>query len=118
MTALCTTRWFAAMAVLAAMLIASCDAVIRCNDAVTQVIPCESFLLGQATAPTSVCCNAVKNLDSVASASQPDRKAICECFKQTARSFPVNLPKAQQLPQLCQVNIPVGIDPSVDCNTI
>ncbi|KAL0290045.1 UNVERIFIED_CONTAM: hypothetical protein Sangu_2590700 [Sesamum angustifolium] len=109
------SRWLVAMVFLA-MVVGRGTAEIQCTDAVTQLLPCEAFLLGGGTTPSAGCCAAVQSLDKIATASQDDRKAICQCFKDTARSFPVNQGNAQQLPQLCHVNVNVDIGPNVDCD--
>ncbi|XP_059639750.1 non-specific lipid-transfer protein 1-like [Cornus florida] len=91
---------------------------IECGDAITKMIPCESYLTGAgagAAVPSTDCCEAAQGLDKIAEASIPERRALCECFKQTARSFPVNRDRVKQLPQLCKINISIAIDPSVDC---
>ncbi|XP_073148811.1 non-specific lipid-transfer protein-like [Henckelia pumila] len=93
-------------------------AEIQCNDALAHMVPCEMFLLSGDASPSSACCDAVQSLDKIATESPVDRRAICRCFKDTARSFPVDLAKAQQLPKLCKVAERVAIDPNVDCNRI
>lgn len=109
-------QWFVAVVFLAVVASHRANGVIQCNDAVSKVVPCETYLLSGDITPSVACCTAVQDLDKIAMASQPDRKAICECFKETAKSFPVNLEKAQKLPDLCKVNIKVTINPNVDCD--
>ncbi|KAL6562273.1 hypothetical protein OROGR_003280 [Orobanche gracilis] len=93
-------------------------AQIQCRDAISQVLPCEAYLLSGDATPSAACCRAVQSLGKIATASDGDRKAICQCFKEIASSLPVNLAKAQQLPSLCHVTIGVKIDPNVNCDSI
>ncbi|KAL0363195.1 UNVERIFIED_CONTAM: hypothetical protein Scaly_1274700 [Sesamum calycinum] len=83
----------------------------RCGDPTSSVL--HSCTGARARAGAALLC---QSLDKIATASQDDRKAICQCFKDTARSFPVNQGNAQQLPQLCHVNVNVDIGPNVDCD--
>ncbi|XP_075481326.1 non-specific lipid-transfer protein-like [Primulina tabacum] len=108
--------WQAALVALISVMVGRLTAEIQCNDVVARVVPCETFLLSGDARPSAACCRAVRSLDKIATKSHADRKAICRCFKDTARSFPVNLAKAQQLLKLCKVAERVAIDPNVDCN--
>ncbi|PIN09306.1 hypothetical protein CDL12_18110 [Handroanthus impetiginosus] len=90
-------------------------AEIQCSDAVTDLLPCEPFLLSGDPVPNAACCGGVQTLDRIAQASRDDKRAICECFKEVAKSFPVNFDKAKALPQLCHVTVDVAIDPNVNC---
>ena len=74
------------------------------------------FLLGVAGSPDIGCCSAVASLGQIATASKPDKKALCRCFKDAAKSAPINLGNAARLPQLCNVSVGVPIDPNVDCD--
>ncbi|CAA0826501.1 Non-specific lipid-transfer protein 8 [Striga hermonthica] len=91
-------------------------AEIQCNDAVSQVLPCEAYLLSGEAQPNAACCAAVQSLDKMVMSSTGDRRAICQCFKGIANSLPVNLDKAQRLPNLCHVTVTVKIDPNVNCD--
>ncbi|KAK4439377.1 hypothetical protein Salat_0272600 [Sesamum alatum] len=111
------SRWLVAVVFLA-LVVGRGTAEVQCSDAVSQLLPCEGFLLGGDTAPSAGCCVSVQSLANIAAASQSDRKALCQCFKDTAKTFPINLDNARQLPQLCHVNINVAIDPSVNCDSL
>ncbi|KAL8469044.1 hypothetical protein ACS0TY_032034 [Phlomoides rotata] len=108
-------RWLAAV-VLISLLVGGATAEIQCSDAASKLLPCQSFLLSGATAPSGACCTAVQSLET--SATPADRKAICQCFKGLAKSLPINIAKAQQIPKFCHVNIGVAIDPNIDCNRL
>ncbi|GFP98963.1 non-specific lipid-transfer protein [Phtheirospermum japonicum] len=113
----CFIRFLAAVVLVGLVMDPRAKAEIQCSDALSQVLPCEAYLLSGAGAPSAACCSAVQSLSKMATASAGDRKALCQCFKQIASSLPVNLPKAQQLPDLCHVSIGgVKIDPNVDCD--
>ncbi|KAL2495451.1 Non-specific lipid-transfer protein 8 [Forsythia ovata] len=109
-------RWLVVVVFLTVLVSRFANGVIQCKDAVSKVVPCETFLLSGDSTPSVECCTSAQALDKIAMASQPDRKAICECFKDTAKSFPVNLEKARKLPDLCKLNIKVVIDPNIDCD--
>ncbi|KAL3627441.1 hypothetical protein CASFOL_028804 [Castilleja foliolosa] len=112
-------RFLAAVVLMGLLMGPWAKAEIQCSDALSKVLPCEAYLLSGAVGPSAECCSAVQSLSKMATASDGDRKALCQCFKQIANSMPVNLAKAQQLPDLCHVSIGgVKIDPNVDCNSI
>ncbi|KAF5728887.1 non-specific lipid-transfer protein-like [Tripterygium wilfordii] len=51
-------------------------------------------------------------------ATKKMRQQLCTCFKNASKSFGVLPEKAKQVPQLCNVNVPVPIDPNIDCSKI
>ncbi|KAL0442969.1 UNVERIFIED_CONTAM: hypothetical protein Slati_2019600 [Sesamum latifolium] len=69
-------------------------AEIQCTDAVTQLLPCEAFLLGGGTTPSAGCCAAVQSLDKIATASQGDRKA----YASVSRTLPGLSPLTKAMP--------------------
>ncbi|KAB1226318.1 hypothetical protein CJ030_MR1G020551 [Morella rubra] len=60
---------------------------ITCTDVVKALLPCKSFLVG-----------------------------LCVCFKDVAKKLGVNLDRARSIPKFCDTNVPVPIDPNVDCS--
>ncbi|KAK2992220.1 hypothetical protein RJ640_005707 [Escallonia rubra] len=110
------TLWVVTLVVLALITTSPTNAVIQCNDAIGRIIECRPFVTGEATTPSAECCAGAKDLDKIAAASQPDRQAICECFKSAAQSLPVNIAKARELPDLCDLNSGITIDPDIDCS--
>ncbi|CAI9783956.1 unnamed protein product [Fraxinus pennsylvanica] len=77
---------------------------ISCTQALTDMLPCQAFLMGigDVTVP---CCQGVQALIQSVS-SQADRKSVCECLKQAAFSANVNQERAKELPQLCKIDVP------------
>ncbi|KAG6419012.1 hypothetical protein SASPL_121220 [Salvia splendens] len=110
-------RWVFA-AVIMALVVWRATAAIRCGDAVSKVLPCQSFMLSGEEAPSATCCSAVQSLEKLERESSDDRQAICKCFKGLYRLFPVNITKAQLIPQLCNVTISIAVTPNIDCDRI
>ncbi|KAK1317624.1 hypothetical protein QJS10_CPA05g00961 [Acorus calamus] len=95
------------------------SAAFSCSDAVTALSPCGPFLIttGGVSAPTAECCRGAQSLEGMATTVQ-DRRALCECLKQTGPSFGVDPEKARQLPPLCKLSLNIPISPDVDCASI
>lgn len=109
-----------AVALILAMIVGKTTAMgeVICNDAVAQLLPCGDFLKNKSAAPSADCCGAVQSLDKVAKLSPDYRKILCECFKNIANSFPINLVKAKQLPKICHASDNVKFDPDVNCDKL
>ncbi|XP_050206649.1 non-specific lipid-transfer protein A-like [Mercurialis annua] len=90
---------------------------ITCPEAVATLNPCLPFLTGASPSPTGPCCLAVDRVNQGAT-TREIRRQLCDCFKQASRSFGVKADKAKQIPDLCHVQVPVPIDPSIDCTKI
>ncbi|XP_052207889.1 non-specific lipid-transfer protein-like [Diospyros lotus] len=90
---------------------------IDCHNVVQKLLPCEPFLLGAASGgPSAECCSGAQELDKIAASSPTEKKALCECLVQVARSFPINYQKANQLPKLCSLTTNFTIGPATDCS--
>ncbi|XP_073154154.1 non-specific lipid-transfer protein 1-like [Henckelia pumila] len=89
---------------------------ISCAEALEFLLPCQSFLMGSGDISVP-CCQGTKAL-SQASSTQADRQSVCQCLKQAAASVNVNVDRAKQLPQLCNVSVPVPVQPDVNCDAI
>ncbi|XVF71506.1 hypothetical protein PTKIN_Ptkin12aG0043300 [Pterospermum kingtungense] len=111
--------WSLGVFVLIMMLVSKSKPVdaISCPEALISLQPCLPFLKGAASSPAIVCCEGVANVNAAASSTSA-RRDLCKCFKQTVPVVGVKPDRAKQLPQLCAVNVPVPIDPSVDCDSI
>ncbi|KAL1560064.1 non-specific lipid-transfer protein 3-like [Salvia divinorum] len=112
-----TMRWAFALVIMA-LVVGRATAAIGCGDAVSKVLPCQSFMLSGAAAPSPSCCSAVQSPEKMERASTDDRQAICKCFKGLYRLFPVNIDKAKLVPQLCNVTISIAVTPNIDCDRI
>jgi len=44
------------------------------------------------------------------------RKTLCECFKKIGKDMGVKPERAKQISNLCKIDVPVPIDPNVDCS--
>ena len=90
---------------------------ITCQAAVTDLMPCQPFLVGFGPAtPSFTCCEGAQNILNQATTTAT-RRALCDCFKNAAKAFGINPDRAIQLPQLCKINVPVPLDPNVDCQS-
>ncbi|KAG9448173.1 hypothetical protein H6P81_014301 [Aristolochia fimbriata] len=94
------------------------DAVPSCTTVQTQLLPCLGYVTGKADAPSTSCCNGVKELNNEA-ATRADRQAICKCVQQAASNFPgIKQNLIAGLPQKCGVKTRVPITPNLDCSKI
>ncbi|KAL0328743.1 UNVERIFIED_CONTAM: hypothetical protein Scaly_2306900 [Sesamum calycinum] len=115
----CTFRRMAVAVVMALVVVrATASEEVKCYDAVMQLLPCGAFLKNTTARPRAACCGAVRSLDKLAKSSPESRKMLCECFKDTASSFPVNLVRAAKLPKLCNVTSSIRLDPNLHCNNL
>ncbi|XP_011087046.1 non-specific lipid-transfer protein-like [Sesamum indicum] len=115
----CTFRRLAVAVVLALVVgRATAGTEVKCDDAVAQLQPCGAFLKSTAARPNAAPPVAVRSLDKLAKSSPRSRKILCECFKETASSFPVNLVRAAKLPKLCNVTSSIRLDPNLHCNKL
>ncbi|CAN1352762.1 Non-specific lipid-transfer protein 4 [Linum perenne] len=88
---------------------------VTCSNALLQLLPCLTYLSKQTPSPSPQCCANVKQLNDQANTT-PIRQQLCTCIKSAALAYHVDPPVAKALPGLCQVNVPVPIDPNVDCS--
>ncbi|CAL9758733.1 unnamed protein product [Musa acuminata subsp. burmannicoides] len=91
---------------------------ITCNDAVSALIPCGSYLIGQGGAdPSPRCCESARALNRMAS-TVASRRQLCECLKQTGPSFGVKPDRVQHLPPFCKIDLSMPVSPDVDCSRV
>jgi hypothetical protein len=89
---------------------------LSCTKAIMRLLPCQPYLtsLGDISAP---CCEAAQSLNQIA-AFKPNLKSLCECFKKVIPALGVNIQRAKQIPQLCNIIAPLPIDPNVNCDNL
>ncbi|CAN0892619.1 Non-specific lipid-transfer protein Cw18 [Linum grandiflorum] len=90
---------------------------ITCSSTLLQLLPCLTYITKQTPSPSPQCCSNVKLLNDEANTT-PIRQQICTCIKSAAIAYHVDPIAAKGLPDLCHVNVPVPIDPNVDCSKI
>ncbi|XP_038688633.1 non-specific lipid-transfer protein 1-like [Tripterygium wilfordii] len=90
---------------------------ISCTQSLLSLLPCLPFFTTPIPMPSVQCCVAVASLNLEANTKEI-RQELCNCFKSAFTSYGVLPEKAKQVPQLCNVPVPVPIDPNIDCNTI
>lgn len=90
---------------------------VSCSEALLSLLPCLPYLQGAGPAtPSSNCCAGANNLNQKANTTQI-RRNVCNCLKPAASRFGVHSDRSKQLPHLCNINLSVSFDPSIDCNT-
>ncbi|KHN40624.1 Non-specific lipid-transfer protein 3 [Glycine soja] len=95
------------------------QAAVTCNQVVSNLTPCISYVLNGGKAVPGPCCNGIKTLFNLAH-STPDRQTVCKCIKNAVSAFHYgksNVDRAAALPKQCGVNIPYQISPSTDCTS-
>nr|GFA72540.1 non-specific lipid-transfer protein 1-like [Tanacetum cinerariifolium] len=91
---------------------------ISCQGAITQMLPCQAYLMGVGGI-TVPCCQSAQTLSQVANTTPENFKLVCQCLKQAALLLGINMGRAQQIPQLCHIDVDARlIDPNVDCNKL
>lgn len=92
-------------------------AAITCNQVVSNLTPCISYVANGGAVPQS-CCNGIRTLYGLAQTTA-DRQTVCNCLKQAVSQFPpytgVNVGLATGLPAKCGINLPYKISPSTQC---
>ncbi|KAI3740916.1 hypothetical protein L2E82_31391 [Cichorium intybus] len=107
------------ISVVAAMLLKQhVYAQTNCQDVIAKLMPCESFILGFSTEPSPQCCASAQDLVRAANASRDVLRATCRCLKNAVQSIPVDLSNAARITSLCNLNLSIPIDPSVDCDSL
>ncbi|KAF7847157.1 hypothetical protein BT93_L3276 [Corymbia citriodora subsp. variegata] len=80
------------------------------SEAMTDLWGCLSFLKGSEPSLTLLCCQRLANITQI-------RQDLCECFKNIGLGSGVDPARAKLIPRYCHVELPVPIDPNVECNT-
>ncbi|KAG5092454.1 hypothetical protein JHK82_051232 [Glycine max] len=96
------------------------QAAVTCNQVVSNLTPCISYVLNGGKTVPGPCCNGIKTLFNLAH-STPDRQTVCKCIKNAVSAFHYgksNVDRAAALPKQCGVNIPYQISPSTDCTRV
>ncbi|KAI3716872.1 hypothetical protein L1987_68080 [Smallanthus sonchifolius] len=89
---------------------------ISCQDAIARMLPCQGFLMGFSEM-SAACCHSAQSLSQTANSSPVELTSVCQCLKQAIGVIGINMNRAQQIPQLCHIDLDTGlIDPNVDCN--
>ncbi|XP_027345456.1 non-specific lipid-transfer protein 1-like [Abrus precatorius] len=89
---------------------------ITCDEAISLLQPCKPYLVGSAEI-SGQCCEGANTVFLRASTTQ-NRRDVCNCLKIAASKNGVKPDRAKQLPQLCKIDLPVPVVPSIDCNTV
>lgn len=114
-----STVWKALVLALAleAAAIGVAEGAISCSKVISDLLPCLSFVTGNAANPTAACCNGVKSLNAAAN-STPDRQAVCKCIKSVSGSSTYDSSKAANIPSLCGVTVGFPISASMSCDAV
>ncbi|GAA0166059.1 hypothetical protein LIER_21541 [Lithospermum erythrorhizon] len=76
---------------------------VDCNDMISKVTPCYDFLQRKIPEPSSACCTSIASFADLIKASKVDQKAACECLKEAADKYHVDLIKVIDLTQECHL---------------
>ncbi|XP_010054612.2 non-specific lipid-transfer protein AP10 [Eucalyptus grandis] len=90
---------------------------VSCSDALKTMMPCQPYLNGSEPKPAGPCCLAVEKVKELANSTQGPQD-LCECFKKAAPDLGVDPERAKALHGLCHVQLPVPIDPNIDCSKV
>ncbi|KAK4439375.1 hypothetical protein Salat_0272400 [Sesamum alatum] len=85
-----------------------------CRDASNQLSPCLAFLMGGYSSPTAACCQGVKALSNSIN-TNTDLRSVCQCFKEETSGFHFVPQNAAALPNICNLRVPVPLNPTGDC---
>ncbi|XP_008803495.1 non-specific lipid-transfer protein 3-like [Phoenix dactylifera] len=112
------TLWAVAAVLVVSTAAAAAAAKVSCGDAVNALIPCGSYLVGSGQAePSPRCCKSAGELSRMAS-TVAERRALCQCFKQTGPSFGVKPERANHLLTACNLSLTIPLNPNMDCSRI
>ncbi|XP_055816276.1 non-specific lipid-transfer protein 1-like [Solanum dulcamara] len=90
----------------------------QCPNTIVKLLPCKGFLMGKSDIGGH-CCNGVKGLMKMVTFDNDLKlQSICECLKKEALAIGVIEERAKQIPQLCNINLSIPIDPNVDCKKL
>lgn len=106
------SAWVVGLVIVASA--ASYANALSCEEAIVILLPCQDYLVRPSAKLTVPCCQAASSLNSMVH-SKPDLRNLCGCLKQAASALHVIVDKAKSLPQNCHIQVPVPIDPNVDC---
>ena len=115
----CWLRMVTSVVVLAMVTVnpAAATDALDCSNVVRKLLPCQPFLFGAGSGgPSAECCSGAQELDKIAAGSPTEKKTLCQCLVELARSFPINYEKANQLPKLCSLTTHFTIGPATDCS--
>ncbi|CAJ1971285.1 unnamed protein product [Sphenostylis stenocarpa] len=88
----------------------------NCDKARRSVLPCLSFVMDNADAPSTQCCKGVKEVKASAP-SKPELRAACLCIKEALfYNLNLNYRKVKALPGLCKVDLGFPVSINVNCD--
>ncbi|KAJ3704502.1 hypothetical protein LUZ61_008207 [Rhynchospora tenuis] len=90
---------------------------VTCSDVSSAVAPCLAYARNGQGSPSASCCSGVKSLNTKATTSA-DRKTVCNCLKNLAKTVSFNSGAVSSLPGKCGVSVPFPISTSTDCNKV
>ncbi|WJX67343.1 hypothetical protein P8452_51818 [Trifolium repens] len=100
------------------LFISSSKAKLVCNDVITFLTPCITYLKGVDPTPSFFCCEGAKNIVLASRKSMEDKMVTCDCLKETAAFINPKQDRANDLPNKCRIEFPYQISPTFDCTSI
>lgn len=89
-----SSAWLMSFLVVLALFTSPVKWVVQCKDIVPELIPWESFLLNASPMPSAECCDNAQEMDKLAVALVPERKALCKCLTSIFKYFPIDYNRA------------------------
>ncbi|XP_044509849.1 non-specific lipid-transfer protein C, cotyledon-specific isoform-like [Mangifera indica] len=90
------------------------EAAIDCDFVGTKTAGCVPFVTGKAKDPAPACCSGLKELLEAVK-SVDDKRVLCRCMKDAAKSLPINDELLSQLPGRCQIDVGFPISSKMNC---
>ncbi|KAH0748978.1 hypothetical protein KY290_028210 [Solanum tuberosum] len=88
------------------------NADVECTDVMSNLSPCQGFLMKGDESPSVACCSGAQAVDKqFQDSDKPDRESICLCLNNALKKLPIDPMKAADLPFLCNLIM----DPNIDC---
>ncbi|XP_050371572.1 non-specific lipid-transfer protein-like [Argentina anserina] len=92
----------------------------ECYGALVELLPCATFVMGPGLRqPPEMCCSGMQHVVAGADTTEK-RRSLCQCLKDhaVAASVKVDPAKIKHATEVCGVEIPILLDPNVDCSKI
>ncbi|KDP25299.1 hypothetical protein JCGZ_20455 [Jatropha curcas] len=95
----------------------SIDPLPPCNEIISLLSPCVSYLIKTDPKPSKPCCDGVNSLAHYSN-NKDDRKRICQCLENSAADYPqIDYSLLPSLPNKCGVNILLpAVSPTFNCS--
>ncbi|GAB4827293.1 hypothetical protein Ancab_034182 [Ancistrocladus abbreviatus] len=98
------------------ILVAKTVSAVTCQEVISAMAPCSGYLKGKDPPPPSeACCSSCRNLLQQ-SQTKEERRALCQCLKETGPKVGVVPERIKQLTEHCKLQLPFPTTPEFDCD--